>query len=341
MRRLGKHSAVYGLGGIVSRLIAVFLLPVYTRYLDPDDFGAVGVLVALSAVLVTILRAGISSAFFRFWFDSQDAARRLLVLRTSFWFTMASATAGLAAGWLLASPISDALEPRRPVARSRRLRRHLGADELRAADRRLPRRGAVGPLRPREPHQHRDHRRHERDPDRRLRAGRARPDRRQLHRHADGLPRPARLPPRTARPLVLARAAARDEPLRRPARAGRARADRDEPRRPLLPRPLRGDRGGRPLRDRRPDRVGDGAPDHGVQDRVAGVRVLDRRRRRGEAHLRLRAHVPGRDRVVARARARRPLSLARAAARHARVLRGRPRRRAARVRAASPTPRTS
>ena len=28
MRRLGKHSAVYGLGGIVSRLIAVFLLPV-------------------------------------------------------------------------------------------------------------------------------------------------------------------------------------------------------------------------------------------------------------------------------------------------------------------------
>ena len=73
MRRLGKHSAVYGLGGIVSRVIAVFLLPVYTRYLDPDDFGAVGAPVALSAVLVTILRAGISSAFFRFTFDSKDA----------------------------------------------------------------------------------------------------------------------------------------------------------------------------------------------------------------------------------------------------------------------------
>jgi O-antigen/teichoic acid export membrane protein len=109
MRRLGKHSAVYGLGGIVSRVIAVFLLPIYTRYLDPDDFGAVGVLIALSAVLVTILRAGISSAFFRFWFDSKEAAQRLLVLRTSFWFTMASATAGLAAGWILASPIADVL----------------------------------------------------------------------------------------------------------------------------------------------------------------------------------------------------------------------------------------
>jgi O-antigen/teichoic acid export membrane protein len=109
LRRLGRHSAIYGLGGIVSRVIAVFLLPVYTRFLEPHDFGAVGVLVALSAVLVTILRAGISSAFFRFTFDSTDPARRLLVLRTSFWFTMASATAGLVAGVLLASPIADAL----------------------------------------------------------------------------------------------------------------------------------------------------------------------------------------------------------------------------------------
>ena len=109
MRRLGKHSAVYGLGGIVSRVIAVFLLPIYTRYLDPDDFGAVGVLIALSAVLVTILRAGISSAFFRFWFDAKEDEQRLLVLRTSFWFTMASATLGLVAGFVLAGWIADAL----------------------------------------------------------------------------------------------------------------------------------------------------------------------------------------------------------------------------------------
>ncbi len=109
IRRLGKHSAIYGLGGIVSRVLAVFLLPLYTRYLNAADLGAVGLVVALSAVLVTILRLGISSAFFRFYFDSKDVARRLLVVRTSFWFTMASATAGLAAGVLLAAPVADLL----------------------------------------------------------------------------------------------------------------------------------------------------------------------------------------------------------------------------------------
>jgi O-antigen/teichoic acid export membrane protein len=109
MRRLGRHSAVYGLGGIVSRVLAVFLLPLYTRYLDTSDFGAVGVVVALAAVLVTVFRLGISSAFFRFYFDSKDPAHRLLVVRTSFWFTIASATVALVLGVALADPIAELL----------------------------------------------------------------------------------------------------------------------------------------------------------------------------------------------------------------------------------------
>ena len=109
LKRLARHSAIYGLGGVISRVVAVFLLPVYTRYLEPSDLGAVGVLIALTAVLVTILRGGISSAFFRFYFDSKEPERRRVVLRTSFWFTMAASTAGLAAGLLLAEPIADAL----------------------------------------------------------------------------------------------------------------------------------------------------------------------------------------------------------------------------------------
>ena len=34
LKQLAGQSAIYGLGGIVSRLITVFLLPIYTRYLD-------------------------------------------------------------------------------------------------------------------------------------------------------------------------------------------------------------------------------------------------------------------------------------------------------------------
>jgi O-antigen/teichoic acid export membrane protein len=105
--RLAQHSAIYGLGGLVSRFVALLLLPLYTRYLTPADYGAVETLVALAAILATVLRLGIASAFFRFYFDSADAAHRLRVVRTSFWFTMTMATLGLVVGLILAEPISN------------------------------------------------------------------------------------------------------------------------------------------------------------------------------------------------------------------------------------------
>jgi O-antigen/teichoic acid export membrane protein len=106
---LARHSAVYGLGSLVSRFIAVLLLPVYTRYLSPADYGLIETLIALSAVLTVLLAAGVKSAFFRFYFDEPDGPGRLRVIRTSFWFTMASATLGLAAGLAFAGPISHLL----------------------------------------------------------------------------------------------------------------------------------------------------------------------------------------------------------------------------------------
>jgi O-antigen/teichoic acid export membrane protein len=110
LRRLGKQSAIYGLGGVLSRLIAVFLLPVYTVYLGTVGFGKIETIVALTSVLVIVLRLGITSAFFRFYFDSDDPERRIVVVRTSFWFTMGMASLGLALGVVFAGPLSDALK---------------------------------------------------------------------------------------------------------------------------------------------------------------------------------------------------------------------------------------
>jgi O-antigen/teichoic acid export membrane protein len=109
VKRLGKHTAVYGLGGLISRILAVLLLPLYTSYLGPTGFGKIETVVAFTTVLVILLRMGISSAFFRFYFDSKDEQHRTLVVRTSFWFTITMATAGLVAGWALADPLAHAL----------------------------------------------------------------------------------------------------------------------------------------------------------------------------------------------------------------------------------------
>jgi O-antigen/teichoic acid export membrane protein len=110
IRRLARHSAIYGIGGILSRVLAVLLLPLYTSYLGTRGFGKIELVTALTTVLVIVLSAGISSAFFRFYFDSNDDARRTLIVRTAFWFTMGTATLGLLLGVVLASPIAHALK---------------------------------------------------------------------------------------------------------------------------------------------------------------------------------------------------------------------------------------
>ncbi len=106
LKRLGRHSAIYGLGGLVSRILATLLLPLYTHYLPPGSYGRVEIVTATTAVMAIVLQLGISSAFFRFYFDAKEQASKLTVIRTSFWFTMISATIGLVFLLVFAGPVS-------------------------------------------------------------------------------------------------------------------------------------------------------------------------------------------------------------------------------------------
>lgn len=109
LKQLGTQSIIYGAGGLIQRILAVLLLPIYTRYLSPSDYGTVETLIALTTILVIVLRLGISSAFIRFYFDSKEPERRRLVLRTAFWFTMTMATVGLVVGVALSPEIASGL----------------------------------------------------------------------------------------------------------------------------------------------------------------------------------------------------------------------------------------
>ena len=50
LKRLGSQSMLYGLGGLISRFIAFFLLPVYTAYLGRVGLGKIETIVAFTAV---------------------------------------------------------------------------------------------------------------------------------------------------------------------------------------------------------------------------------------------------------------------------------------------------
>ncbi len=107
LARLLRHSAIYGLAGLASRIASVLLLPFLTRELGPSSYGRIETMVALIAVLVPLLRAGVATAFFRFYYERELAPDRDLVVRTSFWFTVLGAGVGLVVGVAAAPAIAS------------------------------------------------------------------------------------------------------------------------------------------------------------------------------------------------------------------------------------------
>ena len=81
--KLIKSSFIYGLGAVLSSFIGFFLLPVYTRFLTPSDYGIMETLGATTSILTTFLIFSMDSALFRFSFDSKDESQRKLVVGTT------------------------------------------------------------------------------------------------------------------------------------------------------------------------------------------------------------------------------------------------------------------
>lgn len=101
LKRLVSSLAAYQLADVVSKLIAVLLLPVYTRYITPAGYGVVELL-ANGVIFISILaRFGMIEAFLRYYFVDEDQARRDALVRRAVGFLLVATT--IAAGALAAA----------------------------------------------------------------------------------------------------------------------------------------------------------------------------------------------------------------------------------------------
>jgi O-antigen/teichoic acid export membrane protein len=106
LKRLVSSLAAYQVADVVSKFIAVLLLPVYTRYIAPAGYGVVELL-GNGVILISILvRFGMIESFLRFYFSDEDAARRDALARRSVGFLLASTTVVSVVLAAAASPLS-------------------------------------------------------------------------------------------------------------------------------------------------------------------------------------------------------------------------------------------
>jgi len=79
IKRLTKHSVIYGFGHILSRSLGFLLLPIHTNVLPPDQYGNVALLFSALAILNIVFTYGMDVAFLRFYIleESKEGKQRI------------------------------------------------------------------------------------------------------------------------------------------------------------------------------------------------------------------------------------------------------------------------
>jgi len=106
LKRLVSSLAAYQVADVVSKFIAVLLLPVYTRYIAPAGYGVVELL-ANGVILISILvRFGIIESFLRFYYSDADQERRDALARRATGFLLLTTTIVSIVLAVFAAPLS-------------------------------------------------------------------------------------------------------------------------------------------------------------------------------------------------------------------------------------------
>ena len=82
LKRLVVTGAAYQFGDIVAKALALLTLPLYTRHVSPQGYGAAETLLTAVILASIVLRGGVGEAFIRFYFDDTDVERRARIART-------------------------------------------------------------------------------------------------------------------------------------------------------------------------------------------------------------------------------------------------------------------
>lgn len=104
LKQLGSDSLIYGLSGIISRMISIFLIPIYTRLFVPKDYGIINLINTTFFLLGILVVCALDTAAGRWFYDSKEVADHKKTFGTWIW-TQFILSAAIAMIMILLSPL--------------------------------------------------------------------------------------------------------------------------------------------------------------------------------------------------------------------------------------------
>lgn len=109
LRDIGKDSSIYGLSQVLSQLIGFLLLPLYTSYFSPTDYGVLAMLSLIPLVLPPIVNLGLNNAVFRYYSQCKTSDERDTLVGTAHVLIVVTSSIVFSLLALFSSPLSKEL----------------------------------------------------------------------------------------------------------------------------------------------------------------------------------------------------------------------------------------
>ena len=106
---LGRDVAVYGASNVLGQLVGFILLPLYTRYLDPAEYGVLAMLTIASAVFGGLASFGLPKGLLRYVIGNEDPGDRARLAGTCLSVVGLAALVLAALAAVVAEPLSSLL----------------------------------------------------------------------------------------------------------------------------------------------------------------------------------------------------------------------------------------
>lgn len=106
IKKVFKHGIVYGIGLILSQVISIILIPLYTRVLAPKDYGIIDILSIATNLTILVLTLQIVQAIFRFYHEAEMQKEKVEYISTAFWFIVIMQTIFFVVAWFFSKPLS-------------------------------------------------------------------------------------------------------------------------------------------------------------------------------------------------------------------------------------------
>lgn len=82
LKNIVKHTSVYSLGTILSKVVSFIMIPIYTRYLSTSDYGVLELITLVASVFSLVLSLRLTSGMLRYYYEYTDELDRNRLVST-------------------------------------------------------------------------------------------------------------------------------------------------------------------------------------------------------------------------------------------------------------------